>query len=264
MAEHPASSPLPQPDKGSGKGRRKAPAELASADSLARAALVAQETRHPLLVSAIAKASRCEKQELDTALMDTFREHESVTAYTLLVELNHRPFTLIAAQQLRMMRGRADPQDVVQDSFLAIYRYPTRFRADKPSAFRNWSYSILRNTVYRSLNRDSRDGVPVEMLAEVLEDPAMTSPLEASSEAEAEVRCKKVLGLLLILYVQAYETELKDRDRLALKLVEVEGLGYRDAADRLGIKLENFKMVVCRARKKIHNYMVRVLGTRLP
>ncbi|RKY21752.1 MAG: hypothetical protein DRQ55_03145 [Planctomycetota bacterium] len=230
--------------------------------SLARAALVAAETRHPLLVQTVAKGRTAERQQLDTALMDTFRELGSVTAYTLLVELNHKPFTLIAARQLRMMGGRSDPQDVVQEAFLAIYRYPTRFRADKPGSFRNWSYSILRNTVYRSLHKDSRDGVPVEMLAEILEDPSVTSPLQASSDAESSMQCKKVLALMLSMYLQAFETELKDRDREALRLVEVERLGYREAAERLGIKLENFKMVVCRARKKIHNFMIRVLGTR--
>jgi len=40
----------------------------------------------------------------------------------------------------------------------------------------------------------------------------------------------------------------------------VEDKRYREAADQLGIKLENFKMVVCRARKKILKQMNRLLG----
>ena len=39
-------------------------------------------------------------------------------------------------------------------------------------------------------------------------------------------------------------------------------MGYREAADLLSIRLENFKMIVCRARKKILQCMIRVLGTR--
>ena len=61
----------------------------------------------------------------------------------------------------------------------------------------------------------------------------------------------------------ALEREL-GRTRLALELVEVRGLGYRDAAAVLEIRVENFKMVVCRARKKIFASIVRVLGTRSP
>jgi hypothetical protein len=38
----------------------------------------------------------------------------------------------------------------------------------------------------------------------------------------------------------------------------VDCLSYRDAAGELGIKLENLKMVIFRARRKIHRSMRRV------
>ena len=51
---------------------------------------------------------------------------------------------------------------------------------------------------------------------------------------------------------------LSERERRALHLVEVDGVSYRQAATSLGIKLENLKMVIFRARKKIHRAMRRV------
>src|SRR4029453_19351915 len=48
------------------------------------------------------------------------------------------------------------------------------------------------------------------------------------------------------------------RERRALHLVEVEGVSYRVAAEDLMIKLENLKMVIFRARRKIHRAMRRV------
>ena len=45
---------------------------------------------------------------------------------------------------------------------------------------------------------------------------------------------------------------------LPLHLVEVEDRSYRDSAEDLGIKLENLKMVIFRARRKIHRAMRRV------
>jgi len=165
---------------------------------------------------------------------------------------------------MRMTGCRADPHDILQEAFLAIYRYPRRFRAEKPNAFRNWSYSILRNTVYRHLTANSREGIPAELLADVLEDTRAVEPVVASQEAESDAECRRVYSLVLSLYSVAYARELKPRDRLALELVEIQKLGYREAADVLGIKLENFKMVVCRARKRIYQHIVRVLGTRLP
>jgi hypothetical protein len=51
---------------------------------------------------------------------------------------------------------------------------------------------------------------------------------------------------------------LSEREQRAIQMVEVEGLSYREAADALGIKLENLKMVIFRARRKIHRSMRRV------
>ena len=51
---------------------------------------------------------------------------------------------------------------------------------------------------------------------------------------------------------------LSDRERQAIHLVEVDELSYRETAERLAIKLENLKMVIFRARRKIHRSMRRV------
>ena len=46
--------------------------------------------------------------------------------------------------------------------------------------------------------------------------------------------------------------------RYAIQMVEVDDRTYREAAAELGIKLENLKMVIFRARRKIHRSMSRV------
>ena len=57
---------------------------------------------------------------------------------------------------------------------------------------------------------------------------------------------------------------LSDRERRALHLVEVEEWSYRQTADELEIKLENLKMVIFRARRKIHRSMRRVFDGLSP
>lgn len=224
---------------------------------------IARETGHELLAE-VASRKCVELQALNNALMDTYRVHQDVDAFSLLFELNTRPFSMIAARIMRMTGCRADINDIIQEAFLAIYRYPTRFCPDKPNAFRNWSYSIIRNTVYRHAQNRARDGIPVEMLAEVLQDTQTTPPPQATENGEQDEACKRVYALLLTIYTDVYARELKPRDRLALELVEIHRLGYRDAAAVVGVRLENFKMIVCRARKKIFQSMVRTLGTRQP
>ena len=258
----PEQRPATGPRGGAGSGAKPA-AEFVSGAVLERAREIARATRHPLLVRTVAGDS-CELQALNNALMDTFREFEDVAAFSLLYELNVVKFSAQAARRLRQFGSRSDPSDVLQEVFVAIFKYPSKFRPDKPNAFRNWSYSIIRNCVYRSLTKDTRSGIPAELLADVLQDTRTPNPLQATQDEEQDGHCRQVYGLLLCLYMHAYETELKDRDRLALKLVEVQGLGYRDAAAVLEIRVENFKMVVCRARKKIFASIVRVLGTRSP
>ncbi len=234
-----------------------APPELA-----ARAARIAEEIDHALLDRALEGTPLL--QPLNNALMDVFRVHQRIDAYTLLFELNLRPFSLIASRIMRMTGCRSDLHDILQETFLAIYRYPSKFCPEKPNAFRNWSYSIIRNTIYRHLHDNGREGIPADSLAEILADEHAESPPLATEHAESEWRCRHVYKLLLELYSYAYHHELKPRDRLALELVEIQGMGYRDAAEELGIRLENFKMIVCRARKKILQCMIRVLGTRKP
>jgi RNA polymerase sigma-70 factor, ECF subfamily len=232
--------------------------------ALDRARRLARETDHALLNRVLSAGVRVEFQALNNALMDLYRERGSIPAYSLLFELNMRPFSMIATRILRLTNSRADLGDILQETFLAIYRYPSRFCPDKPNAFRNWSYSIIRNTVYRHLQVDAREAVPVDLVYDILPDDRAASPSAEFETAESDERCQRVYGLLLVLYAEIYAHDLKPRDRLALQLVEVDHMAYRDAADVLGCKLENFKMIVCRARKKILASLVRVLGSRRP
>lgn len=203
-----------------------------------------------------------ELQELNNALMCRFRDHRDVDAFGLLYKLNVNAFARVAASVARLSRCRVDVHDVLQESFVAIYSYPSKFRAEKKSSFRNWSYSIIRNTVFRHAQKSVRDGTPVEALAEVLVDEQMATPANASIEAEADARCRRAYALLLGLYREIYDQELKPREQLALMLVEHDGVGYRDAAALMEVRLENFKMIVCRARKRLAAGLVRALGSR--
>ena len=232
--------------------------------ALAQARRLADETGHALLVRVLATDPKVEFQALNNALMDLYRERASTAAYSLLFELNMRPFSMIATRILRLTNCRADLGDILQETFLAIYRYPSRFCPDKPNAFRNWSYSIIRNTIYRHLQTDAREAIPVDLVYDIIPDDRAACPAAESEQAESDERCQRVYGLLLSLYSEIYVQDLTQRDRLALQLVEVEHMAYRDAADVLGCKLENFKMIVCRARKKIFASLVCVLGSQHP
>ena len=125
--------------------------------------------------------------------------------------------------------------------------------------FRNWSYSIIRNTILKHLRTHGPALAASDTLAESLEDEREQDPLDRLEEQENRGECGMRWLLVLANYLTAYG-KLSDREQRALRLVEVEGVRYREASERLGIKLENLKMVICRARKKIFRGIGQVVG----
>lgn len=252
--------PADEAGRGVTKARAKRPPEMVGEAERAEARRIAELRGDGCLAELV--AGETELQDLNNALMVCFRDHRDVDAFGLLYRLNVTAFARVASSIARMSRCRVDVHDVLQEAFVAIYSYPSKFRAEKRSSFRNWSYSIIRNTVFRHAQKSVRDGTPVEALAEVLADENTASPPAATIEAEADERCTRAYALLLGLYREIYDRELKPRERLALMLVEHDGVGYREAAALMEVRLENFKMIVCRARKRISAGLVRALGSR--
>lgn len=224
---------------------------------------IVRESRDKKLGEALRRfvSGRSSVAQLNTTLMDSFREHRNLEAYSLLYELNHREFLTVILKRLRFAHTQVDAYDVLQDVFISIFRYPHKFRDEKEFSFRNWSYSIIRNTVLKHL-RGASGGTPVsaDTLAESLEDEQQASPLAELVTDESRDECGHLWLIVLANYLSAFESRLNERERKALTLVEVEGVRYREASDRLGIKLENLKMVICRARKKIYRLISDLAG----
>jgi len=199
------------------------------------------------------------RDALSTRLMEVFRRKSCRSCFGLLYELNAQHLLTQVASCLRRYGSRSDPRDVLQEVFFNVYRYPHRFNAEREDAFRVWSAMIVRNTVLkhlRSLGRGGRVEVPFEDLSDQPEERSQ-NPLGGAIERESSGMCSRVYITYLHLYLEFY-TMLSARERRAIHLVEVEEVSYREAARTLGIKLENLKMVIFRARRKIHRSMRRV------
>lgn len=205
------------------------------------------------------------RDALSTRLMEVFRTSTGRGAFGLLYELNAGHLLVQVTGRLRRYASTSDPRDVLQEVFFNIYRYPHRFNAEREDAFRVWTAMIVRNTVLkhlRALGRGGRTEVPFEDLSEQPEVHTQ-SPLTGVIEHESTAQCARVYLTYLHLYLKFYAM-LSERERTALRMVEVEERSYREAAEELGIKLENLKMVIFRARRKIHRSMRRVFDGMSP
>lgn len=199
---------------------------------------------------------------VSTGLMDVFRSGGEAAVFALLFELNRGWFLQAIQSRLRRAGGRIDAQDVLQEVFLNIYRYPHRFHPDRADAFRGWGHRIARNTLLKFFKGQSRLAQFAEFDDEQVqpEDPRGRRPDRAAIEAESAVVVNQAYLLYLQLYLVHFAT-LSTKERRALTMVEVEGVSYRDAAAELGIRLENLKMVIFRGRRKILRGMAESLAT---
>jgi RNA polymerase sigma factor (sigma-70 family) len=205
------------------------------------------------------RAGESARDAVSTRLMEAFRLSQSRTCFGLLYELNQHHLLLQVQGRLRRYQAKIDPHDVLQEVFFNVYRYPHRFNCEREDAFRVWTATIVRNTVLkclRSMKRGGRTEVPFEDLADQPEVRS-SGPLVGALERESVAQCQRVYLTYLQLYLRFYSM-LSERERHAIHMVEVENKSYRDAATELGIKLENLKMVIFRARRKIHRSMRRV------
>ncbi len=198
---------------------------------------------------------------VSTSLMDCYKNTGAAQVFALLFEVNRASFLQAIRAKLRRSFHHVDAQDVLQEVFLNIYRYPHRFLADRADAFRGWGHRIARNTLLKFLKGQSRLAQFRELDEELVqpEDLRTRRPDRAASEAESSVVVNRAYLMYLQLYLLHF-SKLSAKERRALTLVEVDGVSYRDAASDLGIRLENLKMVIFRGRRKIFRGMEQSLG----
>ncbi len=196
-----------------------------------------------------------------TCLMDCYKNTGDAAVFALLFELNRGSFLQAIQANLRRTHHHVDAQDVLQEVFLNIYRYPHRFHADRADAFRGWGHRIARNTLLKFLKGQSRLARFCEIDEELMqpEDLRGRRPDRAVCEAESAAVVNQAYLIYLQLYLLHF-ARLSAKEQLALTRVEVDGISYRDAATELGIRLENLKMVIFRGRRKIFRGMERSLA----
>ncbi len=242
-----------------------APDWRAKLAAVRREAPAAEVARWESLTTDPGRSAESVRDSLSTRLMEYFRTSQSRAAFGLLYELNCDHLLHQVASCLRRYGSKADPRDVLQEVFFNIYRYPHRFNCERDDAFRVWTAMIVRNTVLKHLRSLARNGRHEVGFEDLSDQPtrADATPVNGVIDHESTRECGRVYLTYLHLYLEFY-SQLSPRERTAIHMVEVEESSYREAAQRLGIKLENLKMVIFRARRKIHRAMRRVFEGQAP
>ena len=185
-----------------------------------------------------------------TRLMAHFRDTGSDAAFEALYLAARQDVAIWIRSLLRQGPAHIDAVEILQDTFVNVYRYPSGFRDEHPASFRVWVRTIAGNLVRRARSRRGRE-LCVELPVGPHEPADQNPGPDRLADQDEQLGSLRASWMLFLKgYLEAWNT-LAPRDRLALELVELERLPYPEAAARLGVRAANMKMIVFRSRKRL-------------
>ena len=145
-------------------------------------------------------------------------------AYRHLVERYQRE---AMGHALAILGNRQDAEDAVQDAFVDAYRALARF--DEERRFYPWFYAILRNRCLKLMASRRRHET------DALDDVGMLTR-EGAASVEDVVALEEALK------------KMPSESREVLMLRHLDGLSYKELAERLGIPIGTVMSRLFRAR----------------
>ncbi len=144
--------------------------------------------------------------------------------------------------------GRRDEaEDLTQEIFIRIYQNLHSFR-EGTGSFRNWVLRLSRNLIidrYRQARRFQQCGGSLELEKMHLEDRGKPSPQRKIEQAEASRIIREALRTL------------SPENKEAIILRDLEGMGYQEMADVLGIPEGTVKSRISRGRLALARHLSR-------
>jgi len=140
----------------------------------------------------------------------------------------------------RMVRDPAAAEELVQETFLRLYR--ARERYEPEARFSTWLYTIATRLALNELRRPRHQN-PHKSTDEVDDDGSTLVLAHGGPRADDVAHARRV-GVL----VEGALATLPERQRAALWLAAVEGLSYAEIAESLATTEKSVKALVHRAR----------------
>jgi RNA polymerase sigma-70 factor, ECF subfamily len=167
-----------------------------------------------------------------------------------LLELYRGYLSLLARLQIgRRLQGKADPADLVQDTFLEAHRNWERFRGTTEAELLSWLRRILAartaDLIRRYLGSQRRDvRLERELVAELERSSQdLDAGLLAKQDSPSQQVARREEGVLL-----ADALDLLPEDyREVLLLRHLEGLTFPEVGQRMGRTLDAVKKLWTRA-----------------
>ena len=178
------------------------------------------------LLAALAAVADASGAETDRLIVRRMAGGDQVA----LGELYDRHSRLLFSLALRIVRERADAEDVLQETFSQAWRQASRFEAARGTVV-GWLVTVARSRALDRLRqrRAHREGsADFDRVAENLADPSRGLDLQLVTAEQAD-RVRQALAAL------------PDELRIPLELAYYEGLSQSEIAERLRTPLGTIK-----------------------
>jgi RNA polymerase sigma-70 factor (ECF subfamily) len=166
----------------------------------------------------------------DSTLLARLRAGDPRAFEDLVIAYQHRIFGVA----LRMLRSRAEAEDVAQETFLRAHRALGEFRGE--ARLGTWLYAIASRLCLNRLASAERRYLRGD------EDAMLRFPAEGADAAAALERTEVAAALHDAI------AALPEERRIVVILRDLEGLTYEEIAEALGLELNTVRTRLHRAR----------------
>jgi len=150
---------------------------------------------------------------------------------------------------LRMCRDASDAEDLVQETFLNVFRYIDSFRYE--TKFKNWLYKIAANSCIKK-RRKSKFAPERELSLDEF-TPQNESEIPDKVPEWAQLPLDKVLNHELRDNINQAIVALPEKYRVVMVLRDLEGFSTDETAQILNLSGSNVKVRLHRARLFLRN-----------
>ncbi len=188
------------------------------------------------------KSENKREQDKDRNLIKAINAGRSDLFHLLVKRYQHKLYNF----GLRMCGNKHDAEDMVQDTFLNVFRFLNDFRHE--SKFKNWLYKIAASACLQKKRVSKYAPEPEKELSW----EALTSVIDVKKLSEtprwASQPLENVLNAELSDHIKAAILALPEKYRVVIVLRDIEGFSTAEAAKILGLTRANVKVRLHRAR----------------
>ena len=154
--------------------------------------------------------------------------------FSILVD---RYETAFIRKAIGIVRSKEEAEDIVQETFVKIYRYADNFKKQENIEFKSWAYKILMNTSFTHYQKLKKNSGNTEYLDPVLYEDKLGENNELASIHDARKAVERTIG------------NMPEHLAKVLKLYYLDDKSYSDICKIEKISIPTLKMRLFRAKR---------------